>query len=263
MESKNLALKVLGAEALAISLLGTLVFFYARSVNDARARAAITQAAAQIPPPDVQSFTASYAQQAKSVKDLASAIEFRPEVDLIAFVVDTSNSMDDDRDELKDNVRRILDRYKGRSFQVVNFTGTFQVAGGPTRSAAELQNQIDSGQDLGGNENSFLALTAAADKAREKFKHPAIVLMTDAAPNDGRPGSTSNVTLDQAAGALNAADAELHVWAAFDRQEYDTGGAAATSPLYPDLVNKIRAGGKVYLVKRGNFDPRWLQQPVR
>jgi Mg-chelatase subunit ChlD len=266
MESKNLAVKVLGIEALAVALLGTLIFFHVRSVTEMRSKASTAQATSQGPAgqtPDVHSFTANYAQQGKSVKDLAGMIEFRPEVDLITFVVDTSASMDDDRDELKDNVRRIIDRYKGRAFEVVNFTGKVEIAGEPTRDLAELQKQIDSGRDLGGDENSFLALTRAAEKAREKFKYPAIVLMTDAAPNDGQSGSGSNVTLGQAADALNSANAELHVWAGFDLQEYRTGGSAATSDLYPELVNNVKASGKVYLVKRGGFDPNWLLQPGR
>lgn len=263
MEPKNLALKALGAQTLLLSLLGTVVFFQVRSFNDAKNRIAADQLASQNSAdqkPNAQRFTANYMQQGKSVKDLAGAIEFRPEVDLITFVVDTSASMDDDRDELKENIKKITDRYKGRAFEVVNFTGTAEIAGEATRNLAELQKQIDSGRNLGGEENSFLALVKAADKAREKFKRPAIVLMTDAAPNDGRPGSGSSVSLDQAANALNGANAELHVWAAFDLQEYSSGGTAATSDLYPELINKIKANGKVYFIKRNNFDPNQLLQ---
>lgn len=269
MNSKKFALKVLGLEAVIVALLGTAAFFYVKSVDEARRSGLTTQP--QPPPtspgrnqtPDVQTFSASYAKDGKSVKDLAASLQLRPGVDLIAFVIDTSGSMNDDRQDLRDSIKTILDRYKGRAFTVVNFTGIAQVAGEPTRDLAEVQRYIDGGGDLGGGENSYLALTTAAAKAREKFKNPAIVLMTDAAPNDGTPGNNSQVTIDQAGDALNAANAELHVWAAFDFQEYSTGGSAATTNLYPELVGKVKAGGKVYFVKRDNFDPNKLMQPFR
>jgi len=269
VNSKGFALKVLGLEAVIIALLGTAAFLYVKSVDEARRSGLTFQS--QPPPtspgrnqtPDVQTFSASYAKDGKSVKDLAASLQLRPGVDLIAFVIDTSGSMNDDRQDLRDSIKAILDRYKGRAFTVVNFTGIAQVAGEPTRDLAEVQRYIDAGGDLGGVENSYLALTAAAAKAREKFKNPAIVLMTDAAPNDGTPGNNSQVTIDQAGDALNAANAELHVWAAFDFQEYITGGSAATTSLYPELVGKVKAGGKVYFVKRDNFDPDKLMQPFR
>jgi len=45
----------------------------------------------------------------------------------------------------------------------------------------------------------------------------------------------------------------LHVWAAFDLQEYQSNGSAATTTLYPDLVNRTKAGGKVHFIKRNNL----------
>jgi Mg-chelatase subunit ChlD len=266
MNSKKLALKVLGIEAVIVALLGAAAFFYVKAVNESARRGLASQ---QNPPPtgeaspDLQTFSASYAKDGRSVEELAGSILLRPAVDSIAFVIDTSASMTDDRQDLRDSIKRIRDRYKGRAFIVVNFTGVAQVAGEPTRDLVELQKYIDGGFDLGGHENSYLALTTAASKAREKFKNPAIVLMTDAAPNDGKPGSNSQMTIDQAADALNAANAELHVWAAFDYQEFSSGGSAATTDLYPDLLSKVKAGGKLYLVKRDNFDPGKLMQPFR
>jgi Mg-chelatase subunit ChlD len=266
MNSKGFALKVLSLEAVIVALLGTAAFFYVKSVDQAQRSGLTSQPPPQIgrnQVPDVQTFSASYAKDGKSVKDLAGRLQLRPGVDLIAFVIDTSGSMNDDRQDLRDSIKTILEHYKGRAFTVVNFTGIAQVAGEPTRDLAEVQRYIDAGTDLGGVENSYLALTTAAAKAREKFKTPAIVLMTDAAPNDGQPGNNSQVTLDQAGEALNAANAELHVWAAFDFQEYATGGSAATTNLYPELVGKVKAGGKVYFVKRDTFDPNKLMQPFR
>ena len=258
-------MKVLGLEAVIVALLGTAAVFYVKSVDKAKPNSLISQPLAQTGParnqtPDVQTFSASYEKDGKSVRDLAASLQLRPGVDLIEFVIDTSGSMDDDRQDLSNSIKSILDRYKGRSFTVVNYTGVAQVAGEPTRDLSAVQRYIDAGADLGGAENSYLALTTAAAKAREKFKTPAIVLMTDAAPNDGSPGNNSQTTLDQAADALNAANAELHVWAAFDWQEYLSGGSAASTNLYPELAGKVKAGGKIYFVKRGNFDPNKFLQ---
>jgi Mg-chelatase subunit ChlD len=261
MESKYFAYKVLGVEALLVAALGTLAFFYARSMQEAQGRGTTptTTAPASAPQP-LRAFATSYIKDSRSVKELTNAMQLRPEIDLIAFVIDTSASMNDDRDELKANARTLSEQFKGRAFEVVNFADTAQVAGEPTRNLTELQRQIDAGVDLGGIENGYQALVVAANKAHEKFKHPALVLMTDAAPNDGMPGSTSPMTIEQAANALNAANAELYVWAAFDLNEYMANGSAATSPLYPDLVSRTKAGGKVYFIKRNNFDPNWLVQ---
>ncbi|HEY3138505.1 MAG TPA: vWA domain-containing protein [Blastocatellia bacterium] len=269
MNSKGFALKVLGIEAVIVGLLGTGAFFYVKSVDDGRRSGFTSQPQRpSVNPgrnqtPDIQTFSASYVKDGKGVKELAASIQLRPGVDLIVFVIDTSGSMQDDRQDLRDSINKITSRYKGLAFTVVNFTGVAQVASEPTHNLAEVQRCIDSGVDLQGDENSYLALTTAASKAREKFKTPAIVLMTDAAPNDGRPGSNSHVTIDDAADALNAANAELHVWAAFDFQEYITGGSAATTSLYPELVGKVKAGGKIYFVKRDNFDPNSLLQPFK
>jgi len=270
VNSKGFALKVLGLEAVIVALLGTATFFYVKSVDQERRPSGLTSQP-QTPitgpgknqTPDVQTFSASYAKDGKAIKDLAASLQLRPAVDLIVFVIDTSGSMDDDRQELRDSIKTIIGRYKGRAFTVVNFTGVAQVAGEPTRDLSEVQRYIDAGTDLSGAENSYLALTTAAAKAREKFKNPAVVLMTDAAPNDGTPGNTSQVTIDEAGDALNAANAELHVWAAFDFQEYISGGSAATTNLYPELVGRVKAGGKIYFVKRDGFDPNKLMQPFK
>lgn len=263
MDSKRFALKVLGVEALLIAALGALIFFYPRPAHVAQTpdpvRPPGTSAPTSIRKIDPQ-VAAEYEKGSKPIKELAATMPLRSDVDLILFVIDTSASMSDDRDELKNSTKAISGQYKGRAFEVVNFSDTAQIAGEPTRSQAELQRQIDSGTDLGGIENSYQALVVAANKAREKFKHPAIVLMTDAAPNDGQASSTSSTTINQAADALNAANAELHVWAAFDFAEYQTNGSAATTPLYKDLVSRTKAGGNVYLVKRGGIDPNWLLQ---
>jgi Mg-chelatase subunit ChlD len=257
MESKGFALKIIGVEALTIAMLGTLAFFYTRSLNEASGKSS----ANPLPQPATSTFAVDYLKNSKTVRDLASAIRLRPDVDLIVFVIDTSASMQDDRKELRDSINKISDRYKGRAFTVVNFADTAEVAGEPTRNLVEVQKYIDSGLDLGSQENSFAALTASATKAREKFKTPAIILMTDAAPHDGL-GSRSQVTIDEAASALNTANAELHVWAAYDLSEDQSGGAAANSPLYPELVRKVRAGGNVYLIKR-DIDPNLLPQLTR
>jgi von Willebrand factor type A domain len=268
VNSMGLALKVLGLEAAIIALLGIGAFFYVKSMDSAQGSGLTPKIQPQSSPgpnqsPDIQTFSAGYLKDSRSVNDLAAALQLRPAVDLIAFVIDTSGSMNDDRQELRASIKTILDRYKGRAFLIVNFTGIANVAGEPTRDLAEVQRYIDSGIDLGDNENSLLALTVAAAKAREKFTTPAVVLMTDAAPNDGGPNNKSQVTMDQAVGALDAANAELHVWAAFDFQEYITGGSAATTNLYPELVDRVKAGGKVYFVKRNDFDPNKLMQPFR
>jgi hypothetical protein len=259
MESKFFAHKVLGVEALLIAALGALTFFYTRSAQVAQNPDPVPPPKASAPPP-IKKFASVYEKDSKSIKELAGTMALRPDADLILFVIDTSASMSDDRVELKNSTKAISEQYKGRAFAVINFSDTVQIAGEPTRGQTELQKQIDSGIDLGGIENSYQALVVAANKAREKFKHPAIVLMTDAAPNDGQAGSTSSTTIHQAAEALNAANAELHVWAAFDFVEYQANGSAATTPLYKDLVNRTKAGGNVYLVKRGGIDPNWLLQ---
>jgi hypothetical protein len=257
MESKNFPLKVIGLESLGIVILGVLGFFYAKPVNQTQP---VTQAQpAPKPGPEVQTFSASYVKDGKSIKDLSGVIQFRQDVDLIIFVIDTSASMNDDRQELRDSLSKINGRYKGKPFQVVNFTQVAEIAGNPTANLVELQKQIDYGRDLGGNENSFLALTTAAASGQTKYKKPAIVLMTDAAPNDLEAFSGSQTTLEQAANALNNANAEMHVWAAFDLNEYQSGGSAATSKLYPELLGRVKAGGKIYMVKRANFDPSLLQ----
>jgi von Willebrand factor type A domain len=259
MDSKSFTLKVLGLEALLIAALGTFGFFYARPAQVAQTPDPVPAPKKSAPPP-LKEFAEEYGKESKTIKELAGAMPLRADVDLILFVIDTSASMSDDRDELKNSIKAISEQYKGRAFEVINFSDTAQIAGEPTRRQAELQRQIDSGTDLGGIENSYQALVVAANKAREKVKHPAIVLMTDAAPNDGQAGSISRTTINQAADALNAANAELHVWAAFDFTEYQTNGSAATTPLYKDLVSRTKAGGNVYLVKRGGIDPNWLLQ---
>lgn len=265
MNSSGFVFKVLGLELLAIAMGGAMIFFYARAVNERQQKAAAAASeAAAVPRQNVnaQTFVAQYQRAGKSVSDLLSAIKLRDGTDLITFVVDTSQSMDDDRQELRENIKKIMARYKGKSFELVDFTGTALITGEPTRDAAELQHRLEQSRDLGGNENSYNALMVAADKARQKFKHPAIILLTDAAPNDGLPGSNSQVTMDQAAAALNAADAELQVLAAFDYQEYISGGSAATTDLYPQLAKKIKAGGEVHLLRRDNFDPNALRGPA-
>jgi len=261
MSSNSFALKVIGIEFLAILLSGALVLFYVKSVNERHqnATAANAQSFAPKPSANMQTFAASYKRDGKSVTELLSALKLRQEADLITFVIDTSQSMDDDRQELKENVKKLVAHYRGKSFELISFTDTAQVMGAPTRDPVELQRKLDQAHDLGGPENTYRALMTAADKAREQFKNPVIILMTDAAPNDGMPGSSSNITLDQAANAVNSANAEFYVFAAFDEQEEMSGGSAATSPFYPQLVGKIKAGGQVYYLKRDNFDPNAMR----
>jgi hypothetical protein len=252
MRKKSLALKVLAAEFLVIAGLGALAFLYIRSANEASRKIM----AAEVEPPRADDkgkqsppIAADYGKP-KAIEELAKSIDLRPEVDLIVFVIDTSASMQDDRDDLRDSINKIVSRYKGRDFNVVNFANTAEITGEPTRNLAELKNRIDNARDLGGDENSYLALSVAADKAHEKFKNPAIVLMTDAAPNDGKSGSFSQVTMNQAAAAMNAANAELHVWAGFDQSEFQTGGSATTTSLYLELVGKVKAGGHIHEIKQ-------------
>ncbi|MGA9994561.1 MAG: vWA domain-containing protein [Pyrinomonadaceae bacterium] len=265
MNSGGFALKVLGVELLLIALCGVLVFLYASSVRERQRRALAAQAEASVPRQnaDAKAFAAQYQRAGKSVSDLLSAVSLRKETDLIVFVVDTSQSMNDDRQELRENIKKIMTRYKGKSLELVDFTDTTLITGEPTQDAGELQHRLDQSRDLGGPENSYNALIIAAAKAGQKFKHPAIILMTDAAPNDDQPGSSSHATMDQAASALNAADAELQVFAAFDYQEYLAGGSAATTDLYPQLLKKVKAGGEIHLLKRDNFDPNSLSPPTR
>jgi Mg-chelatase subunit ChlD len=250
MRKKSLTIKVLAAEILFIAALGTLVSLYTRSVDKAARKSsppqAVTPTAAQEKPPDAKAIDSI---KAKPIAELAKTIDFRPEVDLVVFVIDTSASMQDDRDSLKNSVNNILSRYKGRAFNVVNFANTAEITGEPTRDLKELKSRIDNARDLGGDENSYLAVSIAADKAHKKFKNPAIVLMTDAAPHDGTTGSFSKVTMNQASDAINAANAELHVWAGFDQNEFMTGGSATTTSLYLELLGKVKAGGQIHEIR--------------
>ncbi|HMF57569.1 MAG TPA: vWA domain-containing protein [Pyrinomonadaceae bacterium] len=263
MSSTAFALKVLGTELLTIAVGCTLVFFYAKSFEEGRRKAQADAGRSANTQTNAQTFAAGYMRDGKSMTNLLSAIKLRGDTDLITFVIDTSQSMDDDRQELRENIRKMVARYKGKSFELVDFTDTAMVLGDPTREAAQLEQWLDSSHDLGGPENSYRALSIAAAKAHERFKNPALILITDAAPNDSTPGSSSHVTLDQAADAINAANAELYVLAAYDQQEAISAGTAATSPFYPQLVNKINAGGQVYMLKRNNFDPNSMGQTIR
>ncbi|HEV7377202.1 MAG TPA: vWA domain-containing protein [Pyrinomonadaceae bacterium] len=263
MSSNAFALKVIGLEFLAIIISGTLIFFYARSVNERNQKALATTDATSPPAHnmDMQTFSANYQKDGKSVTDLLSALKLSKETDLITFVIDTSSSMEDDRQELRDSIKKTVAHYKGKTFQLVAYNETAQVMGAPTRDPVQLQIQLDQLRDLGGNENSYYALMTAAETAHRQFKKPVIILMTDAAPNDGRPGSSSQTTMGQAASALNAAGAELYVFAAFDQQEESAGGSAATSAFYPQLVRMISAGGQIYFLKNNNFDPNGMRSP--
>lgn len=262
MNKRSLALKVLAAEALLVAGLGSLAFLYARSVDKPPKEIVVPPVVADTgedKKAELKVTRDDYENNAKKIEELAKTIGFRQEVDLIVFVIDTSASMQDDRDDLRSSVNNILSRYKGRVFNVVNFANTAEITGEPTKNLAELKKRIDEARDLGGNENSYLALSTAADKAHEKFKNPAIVLITDAAPNDGNGGSFSQVTMDQTAAALNTANAELHVWAGFDITEFQSGGAASTTSLYPELLAKVKGGGKIQLLKQSNLDPSIFQ----
>lgn len=250
MASGNFPIKVLGAELLAIALGGVLVFFYVQSINERNRKAAVSTPPVSGQKQDSQALSAQYRKTGKSVTDLLSAMNLRKETDLVTFVVDTSQSMIDDRQELRSGIKKIMSLYKGRSFELIDFADTALVNGEPTRDVAELQQRLEQSRDLGGSENSYNALVVAADKSRQQFKNPAIILMTDAAPNDGQPGSTSIVTMMQAVDALNAANAELHIFAAFDAQEYAAGGSAATTDLYQQLLRKIKSGGEIHVLRR-------------
>lgn len=250
MESGKLALKVIGAEFLVIALGGISAYFYVQSINERNREALVSKPSAASQNPDSQALAAQYRKAGKSLTELLSAMNLRKETDLITFVVDTSQSMTDDRQELKDSIKKIMSLYKGKSFELVDYTDRALVTGEPTRDAAELQQRLEQSRDLGGSENSYNALVIAADKSRQQFKYPAIILMTDAAPNDGQPGSSSLVSMTQAADALNAANAELHVFAAFDAQEYAAGGSAATTDLYNQLLRQIKLGGAIHQLKR-------------
>jgi Mg-chelatase subunit ChlD len=261
VNSKRFAAGVLGAEAMILAALAGLGYAYVRSVNDR-----LPQEVRQSPTPrprrpapgqreDLKAFADDYKKDGKTIADLAASMNSRKDVDLLMFVIDTSGSMNDDRRELRNSIDKTLARYRGKLVQIINFGDTAQVTGEPTRDIAELQRRLDATQDLGGTENSLQALTFAAQQARPKFKKPLIVLMTDAAPHDGLANSTSSATTAQTADAINAANAELKVWAAFDNAEYWEGGAAATCDAYPDLVKSIKAGGEMLLVERKKLDP--------
>lgn len=257
MSSNAFALKIIGIEFLAIVLCAVPIFFYVKSVDERNQNATTANAPSSDPKPRVnmQTFAAGYKRDGKSVTDLLSALKVRAQADLISFVIDTSASMGNDQKELRDNIKRLVARYKGKSFQLVTYANTVQVMGAPTKDPVELQRELDQAHDLGDTENSYQALVAATDQARAQFKSPVIILVTDAAPNDGTPASTSAVTLNQAADAINAANAELYVFAAFDEAEETQAGSAATSPSYPQLTGKIKAGGQVFYLKRDDFDP--------
>lgn len=260
MASNRFALKTLGLEALGLAAMGGLAFLYVNSqgayVPPSPPQRIVRPAANQ---QDATVFVSQYQKDAQSVSDLARMINASQGIDLITFVIDTSASMGDDRQNLRDSIKTVIERNRGRKFEVINFADTAQVTGDPTRDLVELQQRIDQATDLGGYENSLLALRTAAERARGKFKNPLFVLMTDAAPNDGR-NSQSQVTLDDAATALNSANAHLYIWAAFDQNEYQSAGSAATSDDYRQLVAKLKAGGQIYMVKRQGFDPNWFQQ---
>jgi len=143
-------------------------------------------------------------------------MQLRPDVDLISLSSTRRRAWTMTATSLKDNAKAIGQRFKAAisSRQLHRHGADCRRAdpqSGPTYKSRLIGNRP------GGNRNSYWRLgSTAANKAREKFKRPAIVLMTDAVPNDGMPGSASNTTMNQAADALNAANAELHVWAAFD-----------------------------------------------
>jgi Mg-chelatase subunit ChlD len=260
MASDKFALKTLGLEALGLAAMGGLAFLYVNSQKDyvppSPPPRVIKPAANQ---QDATVFVNQYQKDAQSVSDLAKTISASQGIDLITFVIDTSGSMIDDRQDLRDSIKTVIDRNRGRKFEVINFADTAEATGDPTRDLAELQRRIDQATDLGGFENSLLALRTAAERARGKFNNPLIVLMTDAAPNDGG-NPQSQVTLDEAITALNASNAHLYIWAAFDQNEYQSAGSAATSDDYRQLIAKLKAGGQIYLVKRNGFDPNWFQQ---
>lgn len=263
MSSNAFALKVIGLEFLAIVISGILIFFYVKSADERNQKALVTTDASPQPAHnmDVQTFSANYQRDGKSITDLLSALKLSRETDLITFVIDTSASMEDDRQELRDNIKKTVAHYKGKIFQLVAFNETAQVMGAPTRDPVQLQIQLDQLRDLGGNENSYNALVTAAETAHSQFKKPVIILMTDASPNDGRIGSSSQTTIGQAARAINTAGAELYIFAAFDQQEESAGGSAATSAFYPQLTKMISAGGQIYFLKRTNFDPNSMRSP--
>lgn len=268
MASNGFARKVLAVEMAGLALLGGAAFFLARSQDEPAPSGPQPQAQQKPKPAAFQSqspeqITKEYDRSARPVSDLAGELKSLGAVDLITFVIDTSGSMQDDRQSLRDSIETVIRSNRGRQFDVINYTGTPVITGEPTRDLAELRRRIEAGQDPGGaGENSLLALKTAAERSRSRFKNPLIVLMTDAAPNDGN-NAQSQVTVDEAADAINAASGQLYIWAAFDWQEYLSGGAASTSDLYRDLASRIKAGGKIHLVKRNTFDPNWFRQLLR
>ncbi|HWP44760.1 MAG TPA: vWA domain-containing protein [Blastocatellia bacterium] len=265
MNDRALAIRTLSIEVLVLALMGTLAVVYFRSQepksSNVPGAAAGTQPEQAKPDriADIQTFAAEYPKKGRSISDLSGSLSLGPGVDLIVFIIDTSASMNDDRQELRDSIKKVLTRNKGKLFNVVNYADIPVSTGDPTRDVAELQARIESATDLGGSENSFLALSEAAAQTRQKYKKPVFILMTDAAPNDGRFLSNSRVTIDQAADAVNSANGELHIWAGFDQAEFASAGAAATSDLYPQLISKIKAGGNIYYVKHQGFDPSWVR----
>jgi len=244
MNSNGPAAKTIGAQLLVIAVCAILVFLYARSYN---------RPTAVLPPPPPKATTKApdiVVKEGKPLTDLLGAIKLRPETDLIVFVIDTSSSMNDDTEQLKADIRKTVASQKGKKFEIVAFNETALIVATPTRDATDLENHLKGLVDVGGNENSYNALVTAAVSARPQFKYPAIILMTDAAPNDGKLLSSSKVTIDEAASALKAANAELHIFAAFDQAEATSGGSAVDCPAYERLVTMTDPQGQIHILKR-------------
>jgi len=244
MNSNGPAAKTIGAELLVIAVCAALVFWYARSFNRPM----------PVPPPSpprpITKTPDIVVKEGKPLTDLLGAIKLRPETDLIVFVIDTSSSMSDDTEQLKADIRKTVASQKGKKFEIVAFNETALMVAAPTRDAMDLENHLKGLADVGGSENSLRALVTAAVSAPPQFKYPAIILMTDAAPNDGKIGSSSRVTIDEAASALNTANAELHIFAAFDQAEATSGGSAVDCPAYEQLVTMTNHQGQIHILKR-------------
>jgi len=71
------------------------------------------------------------------------------------------------------------------------------LAGEPTRNLTEYKSRLIREPTLAARKQLPGAGHRCQQGRARSFKRPAIVLMTDAVPNDGMPGSASNTTMNQ------------------------------------------------------------------
>lgn len=311
MNSGNFKFKVIGLQALAVLLIGVMLFYFsARQPSPAQ-----PSIPSNLPRQLEANFVADnkvvaererqvsekeYKTQSDTVSGLADKLHVDEQVDLLVFIIDASSSMQNDEEDLKKSIDTIINRYKGRMFQILFYNYEPYFKTNPTDNLDDLYEQfdikprLDQGiyalvPNLYGWENSLYALEMVSKRTVGRYKHPALILMTDAAPNDfnflekykmfsfdARKELKSysltdlaffdqNLTNDRQGiintvlSALKDANAELYIWAAYEKEEIGNGqaGAAANSAIYQELVDGV-GKGRFYIVNRGESDKSWI-----